>query len=278
MTATPLQCFELNEPAPREARGQLALSSDYTFLTFQGEGPFTGHRTLFVRLAGCNYTCSWCDTAYTWDWTGINGHAYDPKKEVTVKSIFEVAEHIASYDPYSITFTGGEPLLQNVALDKLINLLDGVTHLQEVHFETNGSIFPYWTNRVEKVYVVSPKLRNSGTNHILNRPPNGNTLTSLRRFATKAGGPVYWKFVCGSVEDLDEVEATLNEIQYLGSASPDYPTPILIPASSVWVMPEGVTEGVIVNCARILAPEVLRRGWNLSLRNHISIWGNKRGR
>jgi 7-carboxy-7-deazaguanine synthase len=35
--------------------------------TIQGEGPHAGQRAAFVRLGGCNLTCTWCDTAYTWD-------------------------------------------------------------------------------------------------------------------------------------------------------------------------------------------------------------------
>ena len=37
--------------------------------TFQGEGPHAGRRCAFVRLGGCNLSCEWCDTPYTWDAT-----------------------------------------------------------------------------------------------------------------------------------------------------------------------------------------------------------------
>ena len=37
--------------------------------TIQGEGPHTGRLVGFLRLAGCNLACSWCDTPYSWDWT-----------------------------------------------------------------------------------------------------------------------------------------------------------------------------------------------------------------
>ncbi len=38
--------------------------------TIQGEGMVIGQKTMFVRTAGCDYSCSWCDSAFTWDGTG----------------------------------------------------------------------------------------------------------------------------------------------------------------------------------------------------------------
>ena len=35
--------------------------------TFQGEGRAIGQKTMFVRTAGCDYHCEWCDSAFTWD-------------------------------------------------------------------------------------------------------------------------------------------------------------------------------------------------------------------
>ena len=38
--------------------------------TIQGEGAVIGLKTMFVRTAGCDYSCSWCDSSFTWDGTG----------------------------------------------------------------------------------------------------------------------------------------------------------------------------------------------------------------
>ncbi|MGB2992770.1 MAG: 7-carboxy-7-deazaguanine synthase QueE, partial [Paenisporosarcina sp.] len=38
--------------------------------TIQGEGMVIGQKTMFVRTGGCDYSCSWCDSKFTWDGTG----------------------------------------------------------------------------------------------------------------------------------------------------------------------------------------------------------------
>jgi 7-carboxy-7-deazaguanine synthase len=70
------------------------------FHSVQGEGPFTGLRTSFVRTARCNLRCTWCDTTYS----------FGPGKERSVASIVRtVVGHGTKY----ACLTGGEPLLQS---------------------------------------------------------------------------------------------------------------------------------------------------------------------
>jgi 7-carboxy-7-deazaguanine synthase len=72
------------------------------FHSVQGEGPFTGYRTSFVRTARCNLRCAWCDTTYS----------FGPGVERSIPSILrEVATHKTRH----ACLTGGEPLLQREA-------------------------------------------------------------------------------------------------------------------------------------------------------------------
>jgi len=93
------------------------------FYSLQGEGAWVGLPTVFVRTAGCNLRCSYCDTTY----------AYDDGKEMNVDEILTL---IQSYACSTVCITGGEPLLQK----DLMNLLAVLMRKNyEICIETNGS-------------------------------------------------------------------------------------------------------------------------------------------
>lgn len=99
------------------------------FQSIQGEGPNAGRPTVFVRLAGCNLECAWCDTQYARDADGA-----------TEMSAAEVVAECANLRPHRVCITGGEPLLQFPALVPLLASLCG--HGYTVEIETNGTIDP----------------------------------------------------------------------------------------------------------------------------------------
>ncbi len=94
------------------------------FKSIQGESTYAGLPCTFVRLAGCNLRCTYCDTNY----------AYYQGKEI---SDDEIIAKIDEYGVKFVEFTGGEPLLQEET-PKLIKTL--LNKGYEVLIETNGSI------------------------------------------------------------------------------------------------------------------------------------------
>ena len=94
------------------------------FYSMQVEGKWMGLPNIFIRTAGCNLRCSFCDTKY----------AYDDGTEMSIKSI---VKHISKHPCTSVSITGGEPLLQ----DEIEDLIDVLLKKDyNICLETNGSI------------------------------------------------------------------------------------------------------------------------------------------
>lgn len=115
------------------------------FYTIQGEGPFSGQRAVFVRLAGCNLQCPACDTEYT------EGARTMTRTEIRFR-IWELVGADGDEHPL-VVITGGEPFRQS-GLWKLVGEL--IAFKARVQIETNGS-FDVSQVPVETVIVVSPK-------------------------------------------------------------------------------------------------------------------------
>lgn len=116
--------------------------------TIQGEGMVIGQKTMFVRTAGCDYSCSWCDSAFTWD-----GSVKDEIRLMAAEEIWQELKTIGG-DRFSfVTISGGNPaLLKNV--DALIKLLK--ENEIKCGIETQGSKWQDWFLHVDEL-TISPK-------------------------------------------------------------------------------------------------------------------------
>lgn len=94
------------------------------FHSIQGESSHVGRPCIFIRLAGCNLRCVWCDSEYTF--TGGEAMAID-----------EILARIAAWPSRLVEVTGGEPLAQRESFDLIRRLCDSG---YEVLIETSGSI------------------------------------------------------------------------------------------------------------------------------------------
>ncbi len=101
----------------------MSLDVAEIFHSIQGESSHSGWPCVFVRLAGCNLRCTWCDTQY----------AYAGGK---IMSVAEAVERVRAFGCARVEVTGGEPLLQEQTPELVARLLHK-GHL--VLIETNGS-------------------------------------------------------------------------------------------------------------------------------------------
>ena len=215
--------------------------------TVQGEGPSAGRLAAFVRLGRCNLACAWCDEPHTWDWS-----RYDPGVELSHRPTGDVLAQLDGIGAPLLVVTGGEPLLQQ---PRLVPLLQGAKQRGwEVEVETSGTIAPTLADGLVDRYNVSPKLASSGN------PRERRYVPEVLRSFRDSGRAVF-KFVVAEAGELDEVAEMVDECGL----------------ADVWVMPEGTEADVVAARLRRLAPHVIARGWNLTSRLHVMIWGDRRG-
>lgn len=121
--------------------------------TIQGEGMVIGQKTMFVRTAGCDYSCSWCDSKFTWDGSEKNKIRKMDAKEILEALIEEGGDRFGH-----VTISGGNPGLLP-QLDGLIDLLhaNGI----KVALETQGSRWQPWFTKIDEL-TLSPKPPSSG--------------------------------------------------------------------------------------------------------------------
>lgn len=164
------------------------LDINEIYYSIEDSGKRAGAPCVFIRLAGCNLDCSYCDTQY----------------QNKVMKIEEVVASAMRFSCFNVTITGGEPLAQeNVYL--LIGAL--LRNGYDINIETNGS-YPLIENRPSDglFFTMDWKTSSSGENQAMRRR---NILLLKKQDVLK--------FVVGSSEDLEEVsdiyECIPHEVQ-----------------------------------------------------------------
>jgi organic radical activating enzyme len=207
------------------------------FESIQGEGPNLGRPSVFVRLGGCNLKCTWCDSKFTWD-----PKIADNKMSTTQ----DIIRTLKKFKSKHLVLTGGEPLLQQKALEEILRALPKYT----AEIETNGSHAPSpaLLKMIEQINC-SPKLKNSG-----------NKAYPLK--VDPKNSKVIFKFVVQSPADLKEIQSYARKNK--------------IPQEKIWLMPEGITREAIEKRSRWLIEICKQKGYHFTPRLHILLYGSER--
>ena len=224
------------------------------FTSIQGEGPSSGTYANFIRFAGCNLRCSFCDTAYAWA-------KYNKKDEIINYTCGDVIEKLNVKDCFLTIFTGGEPLLHQKEILILMEAINIVNPLMRFEIETSASLDMLVSlgNYPNLKFNISPKLSNSNNEEAW--AINENLFDDV---FPKIRDKVCFKFVVTNcVDDLDEIKDFCNCYN--------------IPNNKVWLMPEGVTEIELALKTKWLMPYCVTNHFNFSPRLHVIAWGNVRG-
>ncbi|MCM3787054.1 7-carboxy-7-deazaguanine synthase QueE [Domibacillus indicus] len=225
--------------------------------TVQGEGAVIGRKTMFVRTAGCDYRCSWCDSAFTWD-----GSAKDEIRKMTPEEIWAELCSVGGNTFDHVTISGGNPALLP-HIDGLLELFKekGITSA----LETQGTKYQLWFKDIDEL-TISPK------------PPSSGMVTDFDKLAhivtQTAGQSVSLKVVVFNEEDLAYAKNVHKRF-------PDVPF-------YLQVGNDRLDEG---DDSRLLAHLAGRYEWLINLvmpdadfkrvrvlpQLHTFVWGNKKG-
>ncbi|HBI85065.1 MAG TPA: putative 7-carboxy-7-deazaguanine synthase QueE [Ruminococcus sp.] len=151
------------------------------FISINGEGQRAGELALFLRFAGCNLRCAWCDTAWA---CGVDA----PHEAVTAERITEIAAEAYAQGVRNVTLTGGEPLLQADIADVMERLVQMGLRTE---IETNGAVALEPFMQTGCTFTMDYKLPASGMDRFMRT----DNFALLREWDTV-------KFVCGSREDV----------------------------------------------------------------------------
>lgn len=169
--------MNLQKPEPRAKGDGSILDVHSVFFTIQGEGPFVGHRSIFVRLAGCNLQCPGCDTEYT-----------KGRETWSTRHLIMLVEQMALDNNAVgclIVITGGEPLRQNL------------THFVG-HFIDRGVVVQIESNGV---FALPDDLRPAAMHkllHLVISPKTGKVHPSNMKLAAA------FKYVLSATEVADD--------------------------------------------------------------------------
>lgn len=221
----------------------LGFSVHSMFYTIQGEGPFVGQPAVFLRLAGCNLRCFWCDTEFD-----------KGAQEMGAGDLAADLERILKKNNCNfVVITGGEPMLQ--PLRSLIELMPRIVQFQ---IETAGTVWPEGGLPASGVSIVcSPK-----------------TPSILPMLRTATTFDVYWKYIVKadepiSLEDGLPMMSTQIKDKEAKLCRPDYHDRIAM-KKRIYVQgcdesPDAAKTEANVNLAKEIA---LTMGYRLSLQTH----------
>jgi 7-carboxy-7-deazaguanine synthase len=137
--------FGANPPRAQELGDGRTLWVQEVFHTLQGEGPLLGQPSTFIRLAGCNLACFWCDTEFessTW--------------RPTLDELLAKVDTLTPPTTRLVVLTGGEPFRQNIAPLVEALLAKGL----QVQIETAGTLWVDLPDHKNLMIVCSPKTKN----------------------------------------------------------------------------------------------------------------------
>ena len=220
------------------------------FYSLQGEGLLAGLPSTFIRLAGCQLRCRWCDTKYAWDESA--------GQHFTIEKFMQMVQN---YKTRFVVVTGGEPMI-NCDLPQLVKALK--TADKHITIETTGIAFIPDTPC--DLMSISPKLENStpadpdlAAIHGKYKPDIAVLSELIDRYRYQL------KFVIDSQDDLPAVHDLLDKLPK-------------VDIQKVMLMPQAATRDELITKSPMVADLCKSTGFTFCQRLHILLWNGQQGK
>lgn len=244
---------------PENKPGKYTLRVSEMFYSLQGEGRYIGIPAIFLRLAGCNVGCSFCDTKSIW--TKHENYTFDQLAKYFEEPIIgnKCAIELLKERNTHLVITGGSPLLQQDALIDFLDYFMSTYHFIPIIEMENECTIKAKEELLIKVFCWnnSPKLSNSGVR--FEDRFKYDALIQMRNTANS-----WFKFVINSPADIQEIKRT-------------YIAQKIIRQDQVILMPEGATREELNSKRTMVAQWALVNGFMYSDRLQVILWNDKVG-
>lgn len=224
------------------------------FYSIQGEGELTGVPSVFIRTAGCNLRCGWCDTPYA---------SWQPEGEKL--DVEEIMRRVEAHPARHAVLTGGEPMIAPELPVLAALLRDRGWHIT---IETAGTVPPGeiacdLASISPKLASSAPTLEQAGPEWLARHERTRSQPEVLRAWLEQ--GPFQLKFVVTSFEDLAEIRAAVASIG------------VPVPPHRILLMPEGTDTHTLEQRQTWLVELCKREGFRYCDRLHVRLFGHTRG-
>ena len=174
------------------------------FTSVEGEGILYGTKTLFVRLAGCPFTCFYCDTK--------ESLPLDSGTEYTIEDANQLIDSNLKNQTYKVNFTGGDPLIQHEAVALLAKHIQDKkipTYLESSCFDIDrfNHVLPFFD-----IVKIEFKTKDSDFVDSKHYEKLINHAMKCLESSVKAKKITYIKIVVSSKTQLNEFEELTNQI------------------------------------------------------------------
>ena len=174
------------------------------FTSIEGEGILYGTKTLFVRFAGCPYSCFYCDT--------LDALPLDSGKEYSITEACNLIDSNLQDNTFKVNFTGGEPLIQHEAVSELakhVKALGLPTYLESACFDSKK--FLYVLPSIDFVKIEFKTIESEFIDEKHYPELLRNTLECLQA-AVEAKKTTYIKIVVSSKTEPESFKEILEQI------------------------------------------------------------------